>query len=596
MFLNTENHDQTTTFFNGILKSLPSYHGLWFPKEIPQMDPEFFNELPNLEFHELANQVLSKLLNKNDLKQVVKKAYNFPVVVKELSEELHVLETFHGPTLTFKDFGARFMAFYLESKLKRYNQNYHILVSTSGDTGSAIASAFYNKSNLRVTILYPENRISSIQELQMTTFDNNITSYGLDTSFDKCQTLVKKSFADTQLNQFTNIMSANSINLARLLPQCLYYFYSYGQLVKKYGDKVKNKVVFTVPSGNCGNLVGGLIAKQMGLPIKRFIVGQNDNDTFVRFLNENEYLSKDTIKTISNAMDVGDPSNYKRVFHMYKDNLDKLKQDVKGLKISEEETLQGIKEVYTKYNYVIDPHTSVGYQAYQKLKQEDEYNIIVSTASPVKFYEIVEKELNIKLEKNETLEDLRLKPKTKILIKPSYDFFKSNLVSRKQKRSFTFIGMPGSGKSTISKLLSTKLNIKLLELDDHIENEHNMTLFELIEKYGEEGFKLIEEQGMMSINFLEPVIVSTGGSVIYSDIGMSSLQRNSEIIYLNTDFNKIMKRTENLSNRGIVFNGKTPKELYLERHQLYSKYCHYEIKTNNLSEEEMIKIIRDNIF
>ena len=596
MFLNTENHDQTTTFFNGILKSLPSYHGLWFPKEIPQMDPEFFNELPNLEFHELADQVLSKLLNKNDLKEVVKKAYNFPVVVKELSEELHVLETFHGPTLTFKDFGARFMAFYLESKLKRYNQNYHILVSTSGDTGSAIASAFYNKSNLRVTILYPENRISSIQELQMTTFDNNITSYGLDTSFDKCQTLVKKSFADTQLNQFTNIMSANSINLARLLPQCLYYFYSYGQLVKKYGDKVKNKVVFTVPSGNCGNLVGGLIAKQMGLPIKRFIVGQNDNDTFVRFLNENEYLSKDTIKTISNAMDVGDPSNYKRVFHMYKDNLDKLKQDVKGLKISEEETLQGIKEVYSKYNYVIDPHTSVGYQAYQKLKQEDEYNIIVSTASPVKFYEIVEKELDIKLEKNETLEDLRLKPKTKILIKPSYDFFKSNLVSRKQKRSFTIIGMPGSGKSTISKLLSTKLNIKLLELDEHIESKHNMNLFELIEKYGEDGFKLIEEQGMMSINFLEPVIVSTGGSVIYSDIGMSSLQRNSEIIYLNTDFDKIMGRTENLTNRGIVFNGKTPKELYLERHELYSKYCHYEIKTNNLSEEELIRIIKDNIF
>ena len=212
------------------------------------------------------------------------------------------------------------------------------------------------------------------------------------------------------------------------------------------------------------------------------------------------------------------------------------------------------------------------------------------------FYEIVEKELDIKLEKNETLEDLRLKPKTKILIKPSYDFFKSNLVSRKQKRSFTIIGMPGSGKSTISKLLSTKLNIKLLELDEHIESKHNMNLFGLIEKYGEDGFKLIEEQGMMSINFLEPVIVSTGGSVIYSDIGMSSLQRNSEIIYLNTDFDKIMGRTENLTNRGIVFNGKTPKELYLERHELYSKYCHYEIKTNNLSEEELIRIIKDNIF
>ena len=348
-----------------------------------------------MTFQQIAKVVLENLLRR--CRPIVDKAFNFPVEISSIENtNLHFLETFHGPTLTFKDFGARFMATYLEEKLAK-EQKYHVLVSTAGDTGSAIASAFYQRKNLTVNILYPDKRISLMQELQLTTYGENVSSFGLDTSFDSCQKLVKKAFVDKDLTDKVNIISANSINLARLLPQCLYYFYSYAQLLKKCGPEINHQVDLVVPCGNCGNLVGGLLPKKMGLPVKHFIAAQNDNDTLVKFLNTGEYLAKDTVKTISNAMDVGDPSNLKRIRFIFKDNLEEIRNDIKGIYISEEETKQGIIEVYQKYNYLMDPHTSVAYCGYQKLNQSAAKQVVfVSTAHPVKFGELIESILPIK--------------------------------------------------------------------------------------------------------------------------------------------------------------------------------------------------------
>lgn len=604
MFINTENLNQKTDFLNGILNSLPSFNGLWFPEKIDKLPDSFFEEIANLSFQQIAKVVLSSLL-KEDVSSVVDKAFNFPVKLNSIENtNLHFLETFHGPTLTFKDFGARFMATYLEEKLTD-NQKYHVLVSTSGDTGSAIASAFYQKKNLTVNILYPENRISRMQELQLTTYGENVSSFGLDTSFDSCQKLVKQSFVDKELTDQINIISANSINLARLLPQCLYYFYSYAQLVKKYGRDIDNKLVFVVPCGNCGNLVGGLIAKRMGLPVKHFIAAQNDNDTLVRFLNTAEYLPKDTVKTISNAMDVGDPSNLKRIRFMYNDNIDEIRKDIKGIYISEEETKKGILEMYQQYKYVIDPHTSVAYCGYQKLKQSaekmtlQEQVVFVSTAHPIKFGELIESVLPIKLDVHPNLEVLKQKVEEKILIKNNYNLFKKVLLSQYTKnkiKSVVFIGMPGTGKSTVSKIISN-LGFDMVELDEYIETKHQMTLFKLIEKYGDEGFKKIEEDAIMSVTFDKPKVISTGGSVIYSSKGMEYLKsENNWIIYLNTSFSKLVDRTDNFTNRGIVFNGKSRKELFEERHILYQKYCDFEIMTKNLTANEISNIITNSIF
>lgn len=600
MFINTENIDQKTDFLNGILNSLPSFNGLWFPEKIDKLPESFFNQISDMTFQQIAKVVLENLL-KEDVSSIVDKAFNFPVEISSIENtNLHFLETFHGPTLTFKDFGARFMATYLEEKLAK-EQKYHVLVSTSGDTGSAIASAFYQRKNLTVNILYPDKRISLMQELQLTTYGENVSSFGLDTSFDSCQKLVKKAFVDKDLTDKVNIISANSINLARLLPQCLYYFYSYAQLLKKYGPEINYQIVFVVPCGNCGNLVGGLLAKKMGLPVKHFIAAQNDNDTLVKFLNTGEYLAKDTVKTISNAMDVGDPSNLKRIRFMYQDNLEEIRNDIKGIYISEEETKQGIIDVYQKYNYLMDPHTSVAYCGYQKLKQSAAKQVVfVSTAHPIKFGELIESILPIKLAGHPKLEVLKQKTKEKILIKNNYSFFKKVLLDQhyhKQLKSIVFIGMPGTGKTTVSRIMSGMGgDYQMIELDEYIETKNKMTLFELIDTYGDDGFKKIEEDAILSIKFDKPSIVSTGGSVIYSKKGMDHLlSSDSLIIYLNTDFDKLIERTDNFTNRGIIFNGKTRKQLYQERHLLYQHYCDFEIITNDLTPEQISSSILTNI-
>jgi threonine synthase len=595
MFINTEKYSQKTDFLNSVMNSLPSIGGLWFPENIKKLDSKFIDNLSNYNFNQIAYHVLGSLLEEENtemLKNVINKAFNFPIELLTASENLHFLETFHGPTLTFKDFGARFMACYLEEKLNnlKIKENVNILVSTSGDTGSAIASAFYDKKNISVTILYPHNRISKIQELQLTTYNKNVVSYGIDDSFDKCQQFAKRSLLEPDLSGL-NFVSANSINLARLLPQCLYYFYSYGLLYKKYGNKIRNKVVFVVPSGNCGNLVGGLIAKRMGLPIKHFIVGQNENDTLVRYLHNKEYSTNDTIQTISNAMDVGDPSNFKRIIYMYRDCPNKLFEDVKGIKIDDNSTLEGISKIYDKFGYIIDPHTSVGYNASKYYMNKDEYHVVISTAHPCKFNDLIKNKIGFSVN-HKNIEELLSKDSKKIVIQNNFKLFKRLLTG--DVNNITLIGMPGSGKSSVGKTLSKQLSYELIELDIDIENKYKKPIPDLIKELGEDSFMDIEEEITTSINFNNGnKIISTGGSVVYLDKGMKHLKNNNSIIvFLNTEFSDIKKRTNNFTNRGIVFNNKTPEELFEERNILYKKYCDISIYTKGLTIETVCETIR----
>ena len=600
----TSNILKKSNFKNSVINSLPSKNGLWIPNKIKKLTNDFFKNIVNLNFIEIAEIVLSNLinfepeLNKIKLKNILTDSYNFPIELKKLKNRLYVLETFHGPTLTFKDFGARFLANYLKEILDK-KKKYIVLVSTSGDTGSAIASAFKNISNIDVIILYPNNRVSKFQEKQLTTNYNNIIAFSLDGSFDKCQNFAKKAFVDKDLNSF-NLISANSINIARLIPQTLYYFYTYSLLKKQFGNKVDNNLIFSVPCGNCGNLTGGILAKKMGLPIK-FISSQNTNNTFNNFLRTGFYFKKKSEKTLSNAMDVGNPSNFKRLKFLY--SLNKLKNIIFPSDCNNNHKIkQCIKEVYDKYKYIIEPHTAVAYNGYlnysRKNQHKNEFVVLVSTAHPYKFKSTILNNINDKLQINLPfhLKNLNNLKNEKIIVKNNYNILKKLILNKSNSSlNITFIGMPGSGKSSLSKSICKKYNLNLIELDELIEKKHNKSLFKLIEINGDSGFKKIEEDTILDIKFQtnKKNIISTGGSVIYSEKGMEHLKhKNNIIVYLQTDLEILMKRTENFTNRGIVFNNLTPKELYDERNILYEKYCDIKIDTSYLSIDFLTNIFR----
>jgi len=603
--VSTEFPETETVFDSAILNSLPSIGGLWFPKEITKMPDKFFKDLPNLSFLEICKQVLANLLNDRSdlLEKIIEETYDFSPKIHSISDNEHFLETFWGPTLTFKDFGARFMANYLQRKLEeKYNKStpyiprphYTVLVSTSGDTGSAIASAFLNKSFFNVVILYPNNKISDMQELQITTYGKNIIAFAIDSDFDSCQRLVKNAFVDKELRAYGNFISANSINIARLIPQCLYYFYAYSRIKKQ-----NKKVAFVVPCGNCGNLMGGLIAKQLGLSIDFFIASQNDNNTLERFVNTNQYVPNDTIPTISNAMDVGDPSNLKRIRFFFQDNIELLRENVKVMSVSQDETKTTIKFIYEKYNYLIDPHTAVAYSGYQKLvtrtaiSQNNTDYIFVSTAHPAKFNVTMKNivGLNPMLP---CLENLKNKPMEKYILKNDYNGFKTLFKKLAINCGVVFIGMPGSGKSSVAKKINELYEIPYIDLDDKIETDYGMNLFEILDKFNEDGLALIEEQTMLSINCNTTPIISTGGSVIYSEPGMDHLKENI-VIYLKTSFDILKDRTDNFSNRGIIFKGKTSRELYNERVILYEKNCDIIIDCDNYSILNIATLVTNHI-
>ena len=349
-FYSTNRKVTPVSFKEAVIKGLPDDNGLFMPERIPHFPSEFIKGLPGLTFQEIAFQsahlVIENEIDDADLKVIVEDAFNFEVPLKHIHGNMHVLELFHGPTLAFKDFGARFMARVMGHFLKSDGREINILVATSGDTGSAVAQGFLGVEGIKVTLLYPKGKVSKIQEQQLTTLGQNITALEVDGTFDDCQLLVKTAFLDDELNQEMNLSSANSINIARLLPQSFYYTYAYSRLMNQH-----KRIYFSVPSGNFGNLSGGLLAKKMGVPIAGFIAASNANDIVPNYLKTAQFLPRPSVQTISNAMDVGNPSNFVRLMDLYDQDYKAIIEDVKGLSFDDDQTRALIKEVYENNNY-----------------------------------------------------------------------------------------------------------------------------------------------------------------------------------------------------------------------------------------------------
>jgi len=369
--------------------------GLYFPETIPQVSKELIDNIENYSNEAIALEVIAPYIGdaipKDVLEKIVSETVSFEIPLVKITDDIFSLELFHGPTLAFKDVGARFMSRCLGYFARDNKEKVTVLVATSGDTGGAVANGFYDVEGVEVVILYPSGKVSSVQEKQLTTLGKNIQALEVDGTFDECQQMVKAVFADVELNQKMQLTSANSINVARWLPQQFYYFY----LWKQWQDK-ENPPVVTVPSGNFGNICGGLLAQQSGLPIKHFIAACNANDTVPEFLRSGNYQPKEAVPTISNAMDVGDPSNFIRImeiFHQQKDNLEKT---LTGYTISDDQTKATLISALKEYNYLLDPHGAVAYNALQQYQvlHPNTKGVVLETAHPVKFYDVIEPLIN----------------------------------------------------------------------------------------------------------------------------------------------------------------------------------------------------------
>ncbi len=377
---------------DAVVKGLAPDKGLYMPETIKRLPPEFFANIDRMSFQEIAYAVANALFGEDidamSLKKIVNDTLSFPTPVVEVEPNIYSLELFHGPTLAFKDVGGRFMARVLSYFISKESQDgmVNVLVATSGDTGSAVANGFLGVDGIQVYVLYPKGKVSKIQECQFTTLGQNITALEVDGVFDDCQALVKQAFMDKELNEKLMLTSANSINVARFLPQAFYYFNAYAQL-KRQGKH--NDIVFCVPSGNFGNITAGLIAKQMGLPVKRFIAANNKNDIFLQYLNTGVYTPKASVTTIANAMDVGDPSNFARVVDLYKTH-EAIKAEVSGCSYTDEQIAETMSSALNETGYLLDPHGACGYRALKEQLTAGEQGVFLETAHPAKFNETVE--------------------------------------------------------------------------------------------------------------------------------------------------------------------------------------------------------------
>jgi len=387
-FYNLKENDEQVSFAGAVKQGLGKNQGLFFPETIPALDN--IDELLTMPLVERSVQILFPFvegdLTKTQLTDIVTSAFNFPAQLQPISKDRAILELFHGPTLAFKDFGARFMAKCLQAFSK--DKKITILTATSGDTGAAVAHAFHGIENIRVVILYPKGKISLLQEKMFTTLGGNIETLAIDGSFDDCQALVKKSFDDKDLASSIGLNSANSINISRLLAQICYYFEAVAQLSRQKSKAELNDIVFSIPSGNFGNLTAGLFAKALGLPVKRFIAATNANDTVPRYLETGEWTPHETVATISNAMDVSDPNNWPRIEHMLKAGI--VPNDcISSVSIDEEQTQSTVLQL-AKLGYISEPHAAVAYKALQYNADESEFGVFLGTAHPAKFKEVVE--------------------------------------------------------------------------------------------------------------------------------------------------------------------------------------------------------------
>lgn len=390
-YFSTNRQVPAATFAHAVIEGLAADRGLFMPETIPCLPDSFFNRLPLLSLpeigFEIARHFVGHEIDAAQLRRICEESLNFDIPLIELDAHTHVLELFHGPTLAFKDVGARFMSRVMAHLLRDEKKKVHVLVATSGDTGSAVAQGFYQVPGIEVVIIYPAGKVSAVQQAQFCTLGENITVLEINGTFDDCQRLVKNAFSDVSLRGLLYLTSANSINFARLLPQSFYYFYAYQQFQKKY----QMPFVFSVPSGNYGNLTAGLLAWRMGLPVRRFIAAANANDTVPDYLQSAYYQAKPSVQTLSSAMDVGDPSNFARMRHLFGDSWIEMKEQIAGYSFSDADTRKSMAEIHQKYNYLMDPHGAVGYWAlrnYQK-KEENLPGVILATAHPVKFAEAV---------------------------------------------------------------------------------------------------------------------------------------------------------------------------------------------------------------
>ncbi len=412
------------------MKGLSPDGGLFMPEFIEKLEDSFFGAISELSIQEIGFEVAKQFVGDeipiDDLKKIVNDAISFDAPLIELDNTISILELFHGPTLAFKDFGARFMARTMSYFLRLSNKEVNILVATSGDTGSAVASGFYGVEGINVYLLYPSGKVSSIQEKQLTTFDKNITALEINGTFDDCQHLVKTAFLDDEVTSNIPLSSANSINIARLIPQSFYYFNAYKQIK----DKSKN-IYFSIPSGNLGNLTAGLMAKKMGLPVTKFIGATNSNSIFTEFIESGEYLPRPSVETLSNAMDVGAPSNLARIQALYDEHSIILK-DIASNTHNDNETIEKIKEINQKYNYTIDPHGAVGLLALEQFISEEKIEnysgIVLETAHPAKFKETVDDALKSNIILPEELQKSVDKVKKSILLSNQYSEFKNYLM------------------------------------------------------------------------------------------------------------------------------------------------------------------------
>ncbi|MEN8857235.1 MAG: threonine synthase [Flavobacteriaceae bacterium] len=403
-----------TTFKDAVVKGIAPDRGLYFPETITPLSKDFIqniNEYSNVQIaFEVIKQFVGDEIPETKLIEIIKNTISFDFPVVKIDKNIGSLELFHGPTLAFKDVGARFMSQCLEYFNQNEKEEVTVLVATSGDTGGAVANGFLNAKGVKVVILYPSGKVSDIQEKQLTTLGNNITALEVDGVFDDCQDMVKSAFLDSEISR--KLTSANSINVARWLPQMFYFFFAYKQVYQQHND-----IVFSVPSGNFGNICAGLMAQKLGLPIKHFIAATNVNDTVPNYLENGKYEPKPSKATISNAMDVGNPSNFIRIQEIFQNNLSTLKETFSAYSFSDDETRIEMKKIFQNSDYISDPHGAVGYLGLKNYGlKEDEFGVFLETAHPVKFLDIVEETLGVSVEIPSQIEKVLNKEKVAIKI------------------------------------------------------------------------------------------------------------------------------------------------------------------------------------
>ena len=433
IYYSTNKKAPVATLEKAVVKGLAEDRGLYMPEQIRQLPKEFFDSIQEMSFQELSYRVADAFFGEDvdaeSLKRIVYDTLSFDCPVERVTDNIYSLELFHGPTLAFKDVGARFMARLLQYFIKKEGETneVNVLVATSGDTGSAVANGFLGVEGIHVYVLYPKGKVSPIQECQFTTLGKNITAIEVDGVFDDCQALVKSAFMDEELNNHMKLTSANSINVARFLPQSFYYFNAYARM-KALG--LADNLVMCVPSGNFGNICSALFGRKMGLPVKRFIAANNANDIFYNYLQTGKYEPKASIQTLANAMDVGDPSNFARIYDLHNGSHEAITEYISGATYKDEQIRTTMQQCYNETGYTLDPHGACGYQALKDLLKDGEVGVFCETAHPAKFKEKVDEIIGIDVEIPERLADFMKGTKQSVPLGKDFAGFKKFLMEQ----------------------------------------------------------------------------------------------------------------------------------------------------------------------